>query len=622
MKNGSLMAGLLLPSLLLIGCGRGGGPLLVGEIKGPSAIDEGASTEYRLEASGDTGITCQWAIDPASAGEFTAQQGTVVNFTASDVASDLEAEIRAVVSSDNAGPILRSRKVTIRNVPANDIELGEIKGPGLIVEEAPATYSVEATGSDWFSYQWSCIPPEAGVFDSPTGDSTDFTATRTESGYWREIEITVSVTSESGGTVDKSRQITVVKWGDVDAYLGGGHPLEGVTYRRNNRSGYRLPLTLDAGEKIEPPYEVQQNWPYKRWEVFHELVVAGDERLYLGAYISVPGAWYSIADQGYGMWSFHFTDGEVGPKVGGGMRAVATCGGVTTIDRRFSEDPVGGHGDYSGWTSHTSSLVRYGTWPEELARVSGIWGGIFVDGWYNTGDWDSRRFADLLPLPDDSTIAAFSLGDYDPPTFLQRLSESLDILAEAELGGGITGLAFDGNTQALYVACDAGLYCYGWDLTERWNTASTVPMFSADSPVITDDGGIIGLRVGTLRRVEPDGTSGGEVSFGGYLRPALLNDGTIAVIDDSSVVFFDPELVQIGSIPLPSDPGSGGSYTRPPLVDAADNMALFAGPDLYIISGDGTLIDQRTFESDIREVRLGPSHLFVALDYEIFRFPS
>jgi hypothetical protein len=81
-------------------------------------------------------------------------------------------------------------------------------------------------------------------------------------------------------------------------------------------------------------------------------------------------------------------------------------------------------------------------------------------------------------------------------------------------------------------------------------------------------------------------------------------------------------LYEIGEIPLPTGSDTGGLYEDPPLVDAVDNMALFVGPDLYIINRQGNVIDERTFESEIREIRLGPEHLFVALDYVIYRFGS
>ncbi len=103
-----------------------------------------------------------------------------------------------------------------------------------------------------------------------------------------------------------------------------------------------------------------------------------------------------------------------------------------------------------------------------------------------------------------------------------------------------------------------------------------------------------------------------------YMRPSILNDGTIAVLSDDAIVLYDEQLNETGEIPLPS--GTGDEYTRPSLIDANDNLALFVGTELYIIDRDGNVITSRIFGSEVREVRLGPDHLFVALDTEIYRF--
>ena len=157
-------------------------------------------------------------------------------------------------------------------------------------------------------------------------------------------------------------------------------------------------------------------------------------------------------------------------------------------------------------------------------------------------------------------------------------------------------------------------------LSQKWNSTSDYWEFTGDIPVIADDGGILGIHLGQLRRYEPDGKAGPHVLCFGHLRPAILNDGTIVVISDSTLKFFDEDIIETGETPLASGADTGGLYNEPPLIDADDNMALFLGSNLYIINADGNVIAQRAFDSDIREIRLGPEHLFVALDYEIFRF--
>jgi hypothetical protein len=439
-----------------------------------------------------------------------------------------------------------------------------------------------------------------------------------------EIEIRVEVGSDYGGSVERSLAVTILNPYDPKSFLGGGHPLDGVDFRRSNRSGYALPGSLSGGEVIEPPYPDPES-PFEFHGSFHDLVVAGDERLYLGVYLTaaVGGGPGSYQDA-YSLWSFYFGD-DAGPEGGGGMLTVLSTLGAYTISRSNDIKVMYGHGNYTWHSRYSSSAYRYVVWPDIYTETSASWGrygdaDLGMD--IKWGDWDAPRFYDLLPLPDGSAIVAFAGDDYGPPMSVGRLSEDFTLIQETQLDGGITGIAFDGDTGVTYVATGVGLYSYSWDFSENWNTFGTIMEFSETMPVIADDRGILGCLEGTLRRIEPDGSPGGETSCGAYLRPAILNDGTVAVITDSSILYLDPQLTQIGEIPLPGGPDTGDLYTRPPLIDSVDNMALFAGPDLYIISRNGDLLAQRTFESEIREIRLGPDHLFVALDYQIFRYPN
>jgi hypothetical protein len=102
----------------------------------------------------------------------------------------------------------------------------------------------------------------------------------------------------------------------------------------------------------------------------------------------------------------------------------------------------------------------------------------------------------------------------------------------------------------------------------------------------------------------------------------ILNDGSIAVVSDSSILLLDNDLNQIGSIPLPAGPGSGASTTAPPLVDALDHLAIVNGADLYIIDIFGAVICHRTFDSNILTIRLGPDNLYVVTTDKLYRFPA
>lgn len=269
--------------------------------------------------------------------------------------------------------------------------------------------------------------------------------------------------------------------------------------------------------------------------------------------------------------------------------------------------------------------MQHFPWYELIVKVQGsysrhwIWGG---DTPLEFGDPEFRWFTRMLPIPEGRLLVSFSRGANGPKSLVQLLDETFEVIKEYELTEPVSGFALNTINADTYIAAGAGLYCYDSSFEEKWDTTSTVPVFTDDIPVITDDSGILGCLGGTLRRIEQDGTPGPEKSCGARLRPAILNDGTIAVITDLNIKFFDGDLNQTGELPLPSGPGTGSGYSRPPLVDAGDNMALFAGVELYIIDIDGNILAQRTFESEVREIRLGPEHLFVALDYEIYRFPS
>jgi hypothetical protein len=272
-----------------------------------------------------------------------------------------------------------------------------------------------------------------------------------------------------------------------------------------------------------------------------------------------------------------------------------------------------------------SSLVLY-NWPAVVAVTSYYWYRLWeaevgMDIW--GGDWSSPRFQDLLPLPGGRVVTAQGKKDLgEPPDSIGFWDKNFAMINEIKIGDEITGIAFDALNATVYVATHAGLYSYGWDFAEKWNTSSTYPDFTHTIPVLTDDSGVLGCLNGVLARIEPDGSLGTQVDCGAFGRPCVLNDGTIAVITQSTIKYFDPQLNSVGEIPLPTGSDTGSLYPEPPLVDSADNMALFEGTNLYIIDRNGNLLDQRTFDVDIHKIRLGPQHLFVCLQNAIYRFGS
>lgn len=125
---------------------------------------------------------------------------------------------------------------------------------------------------------------------------------------------------------------------------------------------------------------------------------------------------------------------------------------------------------------------------------------------------------------------------------------------------------------------------------------------------------------GDVFLTRPDGTTFPASTVDLFQRPAIFNGGATGVISHSSIYIFDENLQQTGKIPLPSGVGTGDRYKRPPLIDSDDNLAIFEGENLYIMDREGNVIAGRTFENEIREIRLGPEHLYVAFDAAIMRF--
>ncbi|MCK4721540.1 hypothetical protein KAU08_12805, partial [bacterium] len=98
-------------------CDRGNNKLIVGSIKGPTEIAENSSTEYKIDAHSDTGITYSWISNPVGTGTFSSTDTESVIFTAPEVETDYPIVIRVVVNSDNDGPVIRSLDVIVKNVP-------------------------------------------------------------------------------------------------------------------------------------------------------------------------------------------------------------------------------------------------------------------------------------------------------------------------------------------------------------------------------------------------------------------------------------------------------------------------------------------------------------------------
>ncbi len=614
------ISGVLALLVVMSGCSGGGG-LVIGAITGPDAVSGQTTVQYSITAKGDTGFEYQWAIDPAWIGTITQNNTASVMIEFYYVQSDMDVQVSVVIMSDNSGPVIRTRKVVLRNVEDGELIVSEIQGAGMIPEYTSSDYSVTVSGSPWVSYEWSCDPSDAGIILNGNTNEISFRPYGVESDTKVELWVTVSA-----GDSDSSERIMQVVVGDdynPGEYLGSGHPIEGVNFARNNRSTHALPQSLAGGESLVPPFNVEPYLSSVEFERTQDAVLTSDEMLYYSMHYWKGAEMYVMRYDNYSILSIYFGD-LIGERYDGGKVLAAHSEGLVTISSHYIEDPISGHGDYYGYGWTDVYLHNYSPWPDLLASVKESWGWHHLYG--DTGDWETaRRFYDVFFLPDDRIIPAFTRAlsnDEGLNSFVQILSSTFDELAEISFTGLVTGFTFDEHTGNTYISTEEGLYSYYWEFNEFWNTLDSCDRFAADIPVLADNGNVLGCYNGVLRSYNLNGELIAEAGGTTYLRPALLNDGTIVTLSFSTIMFLNENLELVDSIPLPAGSTTGDTYTRPPLVDAYDRLALFTGPNLFIIDHYGTVLAQRTFESDIVEIRLGPNHLYVLLDYEIFRFPS
>ncbi len=608
---------------IFIGCGGGGGieggpRLIVGEISGPRTILETSSADYSITASGDTGITYLWAVDPPDSGVLSPQNADTTNFTASEVDTDTPAVITVVVNSDNDGPIIKSIDITIEDSTSQsnpELEVGEITGSSSDDEYSSWTYSVAASGDSGITYVWSSDPMDVGNFEDSGVAEPLYTANGVDSDT--DVEISVTVNSDNFGPIIRTMTTTVLDSVNAEQYLGGGHPIEGINYHRNNRSPYPLPVDLAGDDIIEGLYG--------EYDSFRDLLISEDERLYISHKYECITYSFSIEEKRHSYTRSFIFGEDAGEAVQSGYGMVLTDSGLYSIIRSKDEEYQHIAIYVNGFGSFVSGLNKYGAWPILEQHISADWGYQIMENIYYhwVGELDGMHIFDVFPLPDGSTLIAFARSGNtfgDPPTYIAFLDGSFNTVYETDLLAEIRGISFDEPTGNIYVSTIAGLYCYDLNMNQRWDTTASLPSFSSTFAVITDDGGAIGVANGQLKRVEPDGSIGTIVDCGPYLRPAITNNGSVAVITADTLQIYDPNLNFISEFPLPTGPGTGEIFTKPPLIGSDGNIALTTDKDLYIFDGSGTEIAHRAFDTKIHGLRLGPEHLYVATVDKIYRF--
>ncbi len=191
------------------GCDSGGGGggvvLIVSDIQGTAELDENASAQFSVAATGDTGLTYAWLCNPPSAGHFSSQAAPTCTFNAYEVSTATSVEFRVVVQSDNSDPVVKIRSLLIRDVAG--MWVGEIIGADEIDENAWAVYNITAGGDSGITYTWSCNMPSLGEFDSPDSDRTQFSVDEVTDDTL--VELRVDIESDNFGPVEKIKNVYV-----------------------------------------------------------------------------------------------------------------------------------------------------------------------------------------------------------------------------------------------------------------------------------------------------------------------------------------------------------------------------------------------------------------------------
>ncbi len=416
--------------------------------------------------------------------------------------------------------------------------------------------------------------------------------------------------------------------------LGGGHPVDGVNYRRNNRSPYLLPLTLALSEHVII-FEEEFNGSKE----INDFMLNRQEDLFIGYMDSygqtVLDGYSGNTEHKLTLLSFGGTVKEGHP---GGKDILLTANSIYTTSLSRSENTLNAGFYHSNKSQWTYKIIRYERWPNIYSEMKRH--GYKSDSYHqghigfrppavDEGDNKKWRNARIFPLPDGHLLVSVTTDKYSARVI--KLSNDLkETATECLLKFPVRGFTLNEQNGKVYVLTSIGneissegcLYCLNQDLDIEWSTQDSWGSFGLSAPVVDNKAGILGCSHGAIRHINSNGSNAIEKICGAQTQPAILNDGTIAVICDSQIKFFNTNLRLLREAELPGGPGSGVNYNEPPLVDAHDNMAIFTGQNLYVINRDGNTLTKRSFDGDIRKIRLGPEHLFVALDYAIYRFPN
>jgi len=143
----------------------------VSEIEGPATLAEGQKGFFSVTASGDTGISYQWGVDPEHSGFFENPDENSTIFIPGEVQDNEEITISVSVTSDNAGPVLRTAQMEIRDVNPNQFVLTWGSHYTTNIDKATSV-AVDGTGA---AYTCGGFLRET---DFDTGDGEDIRGTK------------------------------------------------------------------------------------------------------------------------------------------------------------------------------------------------------------------------------------------------------------------------------------------------------------------------------------------------------------------------------------------------------------------------------------------------------------
>lgn len=208
MKIWPLIASALVLFFTLIGCG-GGHALIVGDIQGPDALDENASAEYSVTATGKGAVTYLWAVTPPGVAALSDDDKATVSLSASAVTSDTQVILRVIVVLGDNNPEVRMKTVLVNDIGqgGEKLEVDEIEGPSLLKEGEAGSYGVQARGDTGIKIEWRCDPEYSGFFSKPDSEATAFTPREVSEDT--DITISVVVNSDRFGPVSRTKKVDV-----------------------------------------------------------------------------------------------------------------------------------------------------------------------------------------------------------------------------------------------------------------------------------------------------------------------------------------------------------------------------------------------------------------------------